>query len=125
MPLDKKSTNVSMTIQDISERVEGQIVCCEDRKNTNVDYGFSSDLMSDVLTLEKENLVLITGLSNLQTIRTSEMSDINCIIIARDKKVNKEIISLAKENNIVLIESPYSVFRISGELYKSGIKPIF
>lgn len=114
-----------MTINDISERIEGHIVCCEDKKDTMVEYAFSSDLMSDVLTVEKENMVLITGLTNLQTVRTSEMSDISCIVIARDKKVNNEIISLARENDIVLIESPYSVFRISGELYKAGIKPIF
>ena len=116
---------MSMTIKDITEKIDGHIICCEDKENTNVEYAFSSDLMSDVLTVEKENMVLITGLTNLQTVRTSEMSDINCIIIARAKKVNSDIISLARENNIVLIESPYSVFRISGELYKAGIKPIF
>lgn len=114
-----------MTIKEISNRIAGHIICCEERNSTNVEYAFSSDLMSDVLTVEKENLVLITGLTNLQTVRTSEMSDINCIIIGRDKKINDDIISLAKENNIVLIQSPYSVFRISGELYKAGIKPIF
>lgn len=116
---------MSMTIKDISEKIEGHIICCGEKESTSVEYAFSSDLMSDVLTVEKENMVLITGLTNLQTVRTSEMSDINCIIIARDKKVNSDIVSLAKENNIVLIESPYSVYRISGELYKAGIKPIF
>jgi serine kinase of HPr protein (carbohydrate metabolism regulator) len=114
-----------MTIRDISKKIEGQILCCEERSSLNVEFAFSSDLMSDVLTIEKENMVLITGLTNLQTVRTSEMSDISCIVIARDKKVNNEIVSLAKENNIVLIQSPFSVFRISGELYKAGVKPIF
>jgi predicted transcriptional regulator len=114
-----------MTIRDISNKIEGQILCCEERSSLNVEFAFSSDLMSDVLTIEKENMVLITGLTNLQTVRTSEMSDISCIVMARDKKVNNEIISLARENNIVLIQSPFSVFRISGELYKAGIKPIF
>lgn len=114
-----------LTIKDISEKIDGHIVCCEENKSAKVEYAFSSDLMSDVLTLQKENLVLITGLSNLQTVRTSELSDITCIIIGRDKKINKEIISLAKANDIVLIESAYSVFRISGELYKAGLKPIF
>ncbi len=53
------------------------------------------------------------------------MSDISCIIIARDKRISEEMISLAKENNMVLIESPHSVFHISGELYKAGIKSIY
>jgi hypothetical protein len=49
---------------------------------------FASDLMSDVLTLKNDNLVLITGLATLQTIRTAEMADINCIIFVRNKKVS-------------------------------------
>ena len=81
--------------------------------------------MSDVLTLQQEHMVLITGLANLQAIRTSEMSDISCVIFARDKKIGEDILSLAMENNITLIESPHSVFHISGELYKAGIKSIY
>jgi predicted transcriptional regulator len=114
-----------MTISDISERVNGKVVCCNEKISTEIEYAFASDLMSDVLTVEKEKLVLITGLVNLQTIRTSEMSDISCIVIGRAKKANSEIIALAEENNLVIIESPYSVFRISGELFNAGIKPVF
>jgi serine kinase of HPr protein (carbohydrate metabolism regulator) len=114
-----------MKVKDIAIKINGQIVCCQENEDTEVEYAFSSDLMSDVLTIEKEKMVLITGLTNLQAIRTSEMSEISCIIFARAKKVNSEIISLAKENNMVLIESPFSMFRISGELYKAGLKPIF
>lgn len=114
-----------MTIQEVSEIVEGRILCCRNTSDCEVEHAFASDLMSDVLTVEKEKMLLITGLANLQTVRTAEMSDISFIIFARNKKINNDIISLAKESGIVLIESPYSVFRISGELYKAGIKPVF
>ncbi len=114
-----------MTIKEIANLVNGKVVCCENKLSDVIEYAFASDLMSDVLTIEKENILLITGLANLQAIRTSEMSEINCIVFARDKKIGNEIISLAHENNMVVIESPYSVFRISGELYKAGIKPLF
>jgi predicted transcriptional regulator len=114
-----------MTIKEIAETISGRVICCEEKLPLNIEYAFSSDLMSDVLKVDKENILLITGLVNLQTIRTSEMSEINCIVFARNKKISSEIISLAEENGITLIESPYSVFRISGELYKAGIKPLF
>jgi hypothetical protein len=114
-----------MTIREIAEIIDGKVICCEDKISTSVEYAFSSDLMSDVLTVEKENLLLITGLANLQTIRTSEMSDISCIIFARDKKIGEEMVALARENNMILVESPHSMFHISGELYKAGIKSIY
>lgn len=114
-----------MTIKEIAEKINGRVVCGEERLSEVIEYAFSSDLMSDVLKVDRENILLITGLANLQTIRTSEMSDINCIVFARNKKINSEILSLAEENRMVLIECPHSVFKISGELYIAGIKPLY
>jgi serine kinase of HPr protein (carbohydrate metabolism regulator) len=114
-----------MTIKRLTELIEGKVICCEEKISSSVEYAFASDLMSDVLTIEKENMVLITGLANLQAIKTSEMSEISCVVFARDKKIGDEMVSLARENNMILIESPHSVFYISGELYKAGIKSIY
>jgi predicted transcriptional regulator len=114
-----------MTIKEIAAIINGKVVCSEERPDYFIDYAFASDLMSDVLTVEKENMLLITGLANLQAIRTSEMSDINCIIFARNKKTDGEMIAIAKENKMTIIESPHSVFYISGELYKAGIKAVY
>jgi len=123
--INQSVTDKQMTIKEIIEIIDGKVICCEDKISTRVEYAFASDLMSDVLTIEKENLVLITGLANLQAIRTSEMSEINCIIFARAKKIGDEMISLAEENNMILVESPFSVFHISGKLYEAGIRPIY
>ena len=81
--------------------------------------GYSSDLMSDVLTLDTDNLVLLTGLVNLQAIRTAEMADIKAIVFVRNKKASQEMIDLARENGICLLESPYSLFKSSGMLFQS------
>ncbi len=62
--------------------------------------------MSDVLTVNCDNLLLITGLANLQAIRTAEMSDIDCILFVRNKSVSPEMKSLAEELGITLINAP-------------------
>lgn len=114
-----------MTVKEIAELIDGKVICCDEQLETEISFAFASDLMSDVLRIQKEKMVLITGLANLQVIRTSELSDISCIIFARDKKIGDEMIELARENSMILLESPYSLFRISGELYNAGIKPVF
>lgn len=43
----------------------------------------------------------------------------------RDKKATPEMIALAEQNGIVLLESPYSMFRAVGQLARAGIEPIF
>lgn len=92
---------------------------------TDFRYGFAADLMSDVLTLDTEQMLLLTGLSNIQTIRTAEMADVKCILFVRGKKVTPDMVELAEQNGITLLESPYSMFRAVGELAKNGVDAIF
>lgn len=114
-----------MHIEEIVQKIEGVTLTSRNTVGKEIQYAFSSDLMSDVLTRDYEDTVLITGLSNIQAVRTAEMSDIGLVIIARNKEVSKEMIRLAESSDIVLLKSAYSLFRISGLLYEAGIKPIF
>ncbi|NJK95933.1 MAG: hypothetical protein HC905_14365 [Bacteroidales bacterium] len=114
-----------MKIKDIVSLLSGTVINGADMVNMEVDRGFASDLMSDVLTLQSENIVLITGLANVQTIRTAEMADISCIIFARNKKATSDIVELAIENDIVIIECPFSMFKTCGLLFGAGLKPVY
>lgn len=114
-----------MKLAEIAGILEAKIVCGEQFANDEIRYGFSSDLMSDVLTLDAENMLLITGLSNVQAVRTAEMSDIKYIAFVRNKKASDEILELAIENGMVILESPFSLFKASGLLYHAGLKPVY
>jgi predicted transcriptional regulator len=114
-----------MRITDLIEIIDGRVAGGVFNPDSIVTEAFASDLMSDVLTLENVNPILITGLCNLQTIRTAEMADIKVVVIARGKICTSEMKTLAEQNNITIIETPFSVFRTSGLLYQNGIKPLF
>ncbi len=114
-----------MKLKEIIDLLEGNLLCGKERLDDDLQSAFASDLMSDVLTVADSEILLITGLANIQTIRTSEMSDISHILLVRNKKATVEMLSLAIENGIALIESPYSMFRVCGILFNSGLKPVF
>ncbi|MBC8452312.1 MAG: hypothetical protein H8D65_00480, partial [Spirochaetes bacterium] len=90
-----------MKIHEIVDIIAGTIICGENIQDKEVYYGFTSDLMSDVLTLLDEHVLLITGLVNTQTIRTAAMSDIHIIVFVRGKKPTRQMIELAGEQEIV------------------------
>ena len=116
-----------MQIDEIIERLDAKPVTgglCKHR-NEDFEYAFSSDLMSDVLRLSTDNTMLITGLCNVQTIRTVEMAEIKLIVLARGKKADENMIELAIENDVCILETDYSVYRVSGELFSGGVKPIY
>jgi hypothetical protein len=114
-----------MKIEKIIQLLDAEIVCGENRISDEISNAFSSDLMSDVLTLDAENILLITGLANVQIIRTAEVAEIHYLLIVRNKKVSEDIVELAKTLNMVLIESPYSMFKASGILYANGLNPLY
>jgi predicted transcriptional regulator len=114
-----------MKLKEIASLINGDIVCGDDKINQEFCIAFASDLMSDVLTVKIDNLLLITGLANIQTIRTAEMSDISCVIFTRNKVVSPEMKEIAEENQITLICTPYSTFKTSGILYSNDIKPVY
>jgi len=116
---------MGMHVENIANILNASILTPDLDLSREVIHAFSSDLMSDVLTGDHHKTVLVTGLSNLQAIRTAEMSDIDQVIIARNKEVSQEMIDLANESNIVLLKSSYSLYRVSGILFNKGIKPLY
>lgn len=113
-----------MKINQIAEIIQGEIL----NKNSSEQeylYAFASDLMSDVLCQHRDDMLLISGLATIQTIRTVELSNIGCVIIARGKKVSDEMLDLAHECGIDVVACESSVFEISGKLYANGIKAIY
>ena len=117
--------NKKLSLLQIVELLEGKVICNNTDLSRTVSYGFSSDLLSDVLTLNHTDIIFLTGLCNIQTIRTAEMADINQIVFVRGKVVTPEMCLIARENSIVLIQSPMSLFRASGILYSAGLKPVY
>ncbi len=114
-----------MKTKEIVKLLNARVVCGENLLDREIEMAFASDLMSDVLTTPFDDGLLITGLANLQAIRTAEMMDVFTIVFARRKKVSDEMIKLAEENDMILIESDYSVFRIAGVLFSNGLKPVY
>ena len=114
-----------MKISEIIRLTEARLLAGDPDKLIQIERAFSSDLMSDVLTLDDHQIVLITGLANVQLIRTVEMADVPVVLLCRNKKSTLEMIDLANEIGIVLLESPYSIFRSSGVLFQNGLKPVY
>ncbi len=114
-----------MKISELLQLTEGQVVAGNTDKKINIERAFSSDLMSDVLTLDDHHIVLITGLANVQLIRTVEMADVPVVLLCRNKKATPEMLDLANEIDIILIETAFSIFKASGVLYLNGLKPLY
>jgi hypothetical protein len=114
-----------MDIFEIATLVNGSMVCTGNTSEVSVNRAFASDLMSDVLTLNTDSLLLITGLANMQTIRTAEMAEIKNILLVRNKKPSDDMIRIAEQEGINILTCSKSMFAACGILFQAGIKPVY
>jgi len=111
-----------MTIREIKEILNADLIFGEDLLDTEVLGACGSDLMSDVLAYSEGNSVLVTGLNNPQVVRTAEMLDIACIVFVRNKIPTEQVVELAKSKNIAVLATKYLMFSSCGLLYEGGLR---
>ena len=111
----------SMTLEDVKRILEAEVIVGSNLLNQEVKMACGSDLMSDVLAFIKPETLLLTGLTNSQSVRTAEIANIKAIIYVRGKMPDKEAINLAREYKIPLLSTKLYMFEACGKLYRSGL----
>lgn len=110
-----------VTLYDIKKILDAEILVGEDQMDKEVKTAFAADLMSDVLAFAKPGSLLLTGLTNPQVVRTSDILDIAAIILVRGKIPPQETVRLAEELKIPILSTRYILFETSGRLHAQGI----
>ncbi|MDP2174255.1 MAG: transcriptional regulator [Candidatus Cloacimonadaceae bacterium] len=111
-----------MTLNDIANMLEAEVILPGTGMETPVPCAFASDLISDILMCTKEPTLLLTGLTNNQVIRLSDMIDLTAIVFVRGKKPLQEIVEMAKERNLPLLATNMTLYRSSGLLFNAGLR---
>lgn len=101
-----------MTLENISDKLS----CSQYSQNSvfetgNVEHIVASDLMSEVLIAEEENLLLITALNTEQTIRTAHIVDALGVMLVNGKTPQPGMIKLAKDFELALFSTKSSMFK--------------
>lgn len=110
-----------MKLLEIKEIIGARVLCGEDRLQKEVTYACGCDLMSEVLRLADEDMVLITGLTNIHVLKTAEMAGIHALIFVWGKVPNDNLVEEADELGMVVMTTPLPMFDCCGILYKEGL----
>jgi DRTGG domain len=121
MTSDKKPY---MKLADIKETLRAEVIVGQDKLDLPVETGCASDLMSDLLRGPTNGAVLLTGLNNIQVIRTSVISGVVAVILIRDKKPTPEMTSLAVEHGLPVLSTPFTMFSSCGRLFNMGLRGV-
>ena len=110
-----------MRLAQVIKEMDAEVLCGMEWLDREAKSACGADLMSDVLAFTKEQSLLLTGLTNIQVIRTAEMSDLVAILFVRGKRPGPEVIALAKSMQIPLLSTSRPMYEACGILYKGGL----
>lgn len=104
------------TLGDVRAAIDADIIWCPDL-TTPVAGVVAADLMSDVLVDARPGFVLVTGLANVQVVRTAAIADLAAVVFARGKVIPPEVLELARESHLPVFRCHGSLFETAGRLY--------
>ena len=89
-----------------------------DYDDAKVEFVVVCDLMSDVLVVDRDNILLITSLVSRQALKTAHLVGAVAVVIVNDKAIPRDLIQLAEELDLSVILTSYAKFRSCVELGK-------
>jgi len=100
-----------MKLRQIADILDAEISCAPDGwEQIDVKSVIASDLMSDVLLSDRDNMLLITSLSNEQSIRSAGIVGAVAVVITLNKSVMPGMVELAEELEIALLRTRFPKF---------------
>lgn len=113
-----------MKLSEIRDVLKAKVITGEDKMDLEVKYGAASDLMSDLLRVPKHEVVLITGLTSIQVIKSSVIAGVSAVILVRAKSVTEDMIEYAQKHDLPVLAAPFTMFTTCGRLFGKGLRGV-
>jgi len=114
-----------MKLSDIQRLLEAEVIGATDvQLETDIVSACSSDLMSDVLAFGRPGQILLTGLTNAQSVRTANIIEAKAIVFVRGKRPADEVLETAKLKNIPVLCTRFMMYKACGVLYQQGLPEV-
>lgn len=82
---------------------------------------FAADLMSEVLAFCGHGALLVTGLTNVQSVHTADIVDVRAVLYVNGKMPDGPVLDLARHRRIPLLSTPLTMYEACGRLHRAGL----
>jgi predicted transcriptional regulator len=110
-----------MTLAEIRDLLGCQVLTGEESLAIDVVQVVASDGMSEILAFAQSKELMITGLANIQSIRTADIAGVSAVLYCRGKTPAKGVIEFARQKGIPVLVTPLGMFDICGLLHARGL----
>jgi predicted transcriptional regulator len=111
-----------MTLREIQDILQCQVLAGDGDLSREVETVVASDGMSEILAFPSPGALMLTGLTNIQSVRTADVADVAAIVYVRGKRPQERTVELAREKRIPLLATAMGMFDCCGILRERGLR---
>lgn len=109
-------------VRDIVALLDAEVLSGEGKLDLEVKSVGASDMISDILALTQPGMIVLTGYTYPQVIRSALVTDLLGLIVVRGKTVAPETIAYARENNFLLLRTRGYLYSSCGKIWALGLR---
>src|SRR4030066_1767716 len=105
-----------MKLKEIVEKLELEVLVGQDRLDTEVTGGYTSDLLSDVMANSKAKNIWITLQTHENIVAVAKLKDLAAIVIINNRQPDEAALQRAKDEKVTILAGGAPAFTITGQL---------
>lgn len=106
-----------MNIEEITGLIEGKILGRFYKGDYQISGAYVCDMLSRVVSSIESGQVWITILNSINVVAVASLSECPCVILADDVKMPDDVIKRADENNVMILSTGFSAYKVCGLIY--------
>ena len=111
-----------MKLREIKDVLELKVETKREIPEVEVEKGYVSDLLSDVMGHAEEGSIWITIQTHPNIVGVAVLKDIPAVIITGGRSPQEDTLKKADEEGIVIFSTSKNSFEVAGILYAKGIR---
>ncbi len=99
-----------MNIEGVAAILNGRVLCHGEEPGRALRHVVASDLMSDVLLVDAEDMLLITSLASEQVLRTAHIVGAMGVVVSNNKPLPSTMCQVARDLGVALATAPLAKY---------------
>jgi len=110
-----------MNVTEAAEKISGTLVAGLAFAGREIQGGYASDLLSDVMANSREADIWVTMQKHVNIVAVAQLNGLAAIVLVNERQPEPDTIAKAEENGIPIISTPLQAFDVIGILFGLGI----
>ena len=110
-----------MNVKEMVEKLGLEVKSGAGHLDREVQGGYASDLMSDVMANSRPGDIWVTLQIHQNIVAVASLKELAAIVIVQGRQPEKEAVEKAEREGIPILVSPLHTYELVGRLYQMGI----